>query len=142
MKISMLANGSPAAASEEKKIFEATEIVELSDGNGNAVLHRKYEKAQHLVDGQMTPYAFEGKDVTVITRKGEGESFAYADGKAIDEADLAVLKETFSSGHSGSDEPNALKPAHPVRVGESWPKCSIKRWPRPWTPRSRPLASP
>lgn len=118
MKMTMSANGNQAGASEEKKVFEATEVVSKSDEKGNAELRRTFQKAQHLVDGAMAPYAFEGRTLNVKVAKGQPDAYQYSDGTAVAEEDLAVLRTSFSAGND--EDSNPLKPAKPMRVGESW----------------------
>jgi hypothetical protein len=119
MKMALRVNGQEASASEEKKVFEATEVVVKADGKGGAELLRTYSKAQHVVEGKMEPYGFEGKDVRVIVAKDEAPKFSYADGGELSAFDLAAIKGTFGAG-GGSDESNPLEPKARVRVGETW----------------------
>ena len=119
MKMSMNANGQPAAQNEEKTRFEAVEEVIKSDGQGNAELRWTFSKAEHLEEGETKPYGFQGKTVTVKQVKGKDSEFAYADGGAIAEADLAGLKKAFDE--DGDDKAaKALAPPKPVKVGDSW----------------------
>ena len=120
MKISMLVNGEEAGeASEERTIFEATELVVETDGKGTGEVHRTYHKAQRLDQGVMRPFRFQGKAVKVKHVKGQPDSFSYLHGGNLTAEDYEALKESFS-GSGESDEANPLEPPKKLRVGESW----------------------
>lgn len=122
MKMTMVANDIVVPGSEERKLFEATEVVVSSDGNGNVELQRTYVKAQRLDLGVMRPYGFQGKTVRVWQVKGQPTRYAYTDGSEIAAADLDALKGSFNGGGGDDDdgEPNPLEPPARMRVGESW----------------------
>lgn len=122
MKMMMTLNDTVVPASDERKIFEATEVVVSADANGNAETHRTYDKAQRLEMGVMKPYGFQGKSVRVTKVKDQPATFAYLDGSEIAAEDLKALKGSFSGGgkDDDDDDSNPLKPPARMRVGESW----------------------
>lgn len=119
IRMSFRANGQQVAASEEKMVFEATEMVMVADGKGNAEVRRRYQTAQRLENGQMRPYGFEGRMVTIKYAEGRAPTFTYSDGTSISESDLKALAASFGGG-GDDDEPNAFEPKKRIAVGESW----------------------
>jgi hypothetical protein len=113
------ANGQPAGANEEKKLFEGTEEVLASDADGNGERRWSFTKAERLEKGEMTPYGFMGKTVLVKKAKGEELAFTYADGSPVADEDLKGLKEACDAKSKG-DAAKAFAPGKPVKVGESW----------------------
>lgn len=121
MKMTVRVNGEVASESEEKTNFEAIESVVQSDGKGNAELRHSYLKAERLVDGQMKPYGFQGRAITVKRVKGQPDRFTYADGARLSKEDLEALSDAFFTEDGDDDDAtSAFAPSKPVRIGESW----------------------
>jgi hypothetical protein len=118
-KMSMLVNGQPAAASEEKIHVEALEEVVSADGPGVFELRWTFSKAETTSEGKAVPLGFQGKTVRATKAKDEETRYAYAEGGALADGDLAALKKVFDD--KGDDSASkALAPGKPVKVGESW----------------------
>lgn len=117
-KMSMLVNGQPAAASEEKFHVEGQEEVVSADDRGGRELRWTFTKAESLAEGKMAPLGFQGKTVLVKKAKDQETRYSYADGSALGEDDLQALKKI----DKGEDDEasKALAPPKPVKVGESW----------------------
>jgi hypothetical protein len=120
MSVSMLANNNGVPTTDERTVFEATEIVLSADAKGNAEIERTFLKAQRLEQGSMKPYGFQGRTVKVVVTEGQPDKFSYTDGSAISAADLKVLEDTFDGTGGDGDDDNPLNPGRRLRVGESW----------------------
>jgi hypothetical protein len=103
--------------------FAGVEEVLKAGEDGSAELRWTFSKAEHLEEGKMVKYAFHSKPVRVTVKADKSREFKYDDGKAVDEEDLAGLKEAFDGSEQNSGKPKAedvFAPKKPVKVGESW----------------------
>jgi hypothetical protein len=119
MKMGLQANGQPAGAQEDKKLFAGTEEVVSVGPDGAQELRWTFTKAQRLEEDAMKPYGFHGKTIRVKKARKAAATYAYDDGGPVSEEDLKGLQESFDGDGKG-DASKAFAPPKPVKVGESW----------------------
>jgi hypothetical protein len=123
MKISSGGKVVREEASEKSSSFEfRCEITAVSD-NHRTGIKWTFKKAKRVEGGVESACGFEGK--TVIGTRGEDKkwTFAYEDGAAVADADLASLRTATDTKQKDKDEPSGQEmfaPKAPVKEGESW----------------------